>query len=163
MTGRTYVCKYNCDKPILVGVDDYVKVGNRYAHETCHKHHEEKAKQYTLLTDYIQNLYAPHEPDWKLITSQIKRYEKEGMTYYGMRYTLEYFFTIKGGKIDPNFGVGIIPYQYKKAQSYYSQIQNTIQKTEQVLAEEKKEAPREEIIIIESSRDSRKKLIDFSY
>lgn len=42
------------------------------------------------------------------------------MTYYGMRYTLEYYYIVRKNKIDKDAGIGIIPYQYKKAQSYYT-------------------------------------------
>ena len=34
-----------------------------------------------------------------MIGTQIQRYKDEGMTYYGMRYTLEYYYIVRKNKI----------------------------------------------------------------
>lgn len=156
------VCPY-CKVSFNIDTEEYVKVKNRYAHKSCWEQHEKDAQELRVLTDYIKKLYAPYEPDWAMIGTQIKRYKDEGMTYYGMKYTLEYFFTIKKNKIDKDTGIGIIPYQYKKAQSYYTKQKNIYTKTAEILATpDKLEEQKEEVVIIES-KPVEKKLIDFSY
>ena len=51
-----------------------------------------------------------------LITSQLKRMIDEGMTYSGIRYALWYSINVKQM---PYRGVGIIPYVYKEAKTYW--------------------------------------------
>lgn len=51
-----------------------------------------------------------------LITSQLKRMTDEGMTYSGIRYALWYSINVKQM---PYRGVGIIPYVYEEAKTYW--------------------------------------------
>ena len=51
-----------------------------------------------------------------LITSQLKRMTDEGMTYSGIRYALWYSVNVKQM---PYKGVGIIPYVYEEAKTYW--------------------------------------------
>ena len=161
-TTKKVICKY-CGASFNRDIEPYVKVSNRYAHAERHKVQEEHTQQLRKLTDYIKRLYSPHEPDWRMIGTQIQRYKDEGMTYYGMYYTLEFFFVVKGNKVDPNVGIGIIPYQYKKAQAYYQNLNNTYTQAAKIEAQEKVEiGQKQEVVIIENKRPQ-KKLIDFSY
>lgn len=161
-TTKKVICKY-CGVSFNRDIEPYVKVSNRYAHKKCHEQHLQEASQLRQLTDYIKKLYSPYEPDWNMIGTQIKRYRDEGMTYYGMLYTLEFFFDIKGNKIDKNSGIGIIPYQYKKAKAYYENINNTFTQAAKISSTESINiGQKQEIIIIENNKTG-KKLIDFEY
>lgn len=161
-TTKKVICKY-CGVSFSRDIEPYVKVNNRYAHKKCHEQHLLEASQLRQLTDYIKKLYSPYEPDWNMIGMQIKRYRDEGMTYYGMLYTLEFFFGIKGNKIDKNSGIGIIPYQYKKAKAYYENINNTFTQAAKISSTESINiGQKQEIIIIENNK-TEKKLIDFEY
>lgn len=159
---NTRKCVY-CNASINISTEEYVKVGNRYAHKNCYEEKLEHNKQRRDLNDYIKYLFLPYEPDWKMIGSQIKRYEDEGMSLYGMRYTLEYFYAIKRNKIDYEKGIGIIPYAYKEAQSYYKNVNNM--KTQKIKIENSGDVGvdhNEEIIFIDNPTTT-KKLIDFTY
>ena len=159
---KKVICKH-CGASFSRDIEPYVKVSNRYAHKECHEKHLQETAQHRQLTDYIKELYSPAEPDWTMIGTQIKRYKDEGMTYYGMLHTLEYFFTIKGNKVDRTAGIGIIPYQYKKAKAYYENINNTFTQAAKVSATESINiGQKQEVIIIENKRPE-KKLIDFDY
>ena len=162
MAVKKVICKY-CGVEFNKDLEPYEKVSNRYAHKACYDNKQLEIQQKRELTDYIQRLYYPYEPDWKMVTAQIKRYKDEGMTYYGMLHTLEFFFKIKGNKVDKNLGIGIIPYQYKKATAYFKNLNETyakslaIQENDNIDIQEK-----EEVIVIENPA-STKKLLDFEY
>lgn len=160
--GKVYKCKY-CGVQFSTDNELYVKVGNRYAHAECYKKHQEETQQLRKLTDLIKSLYTTKEPNWNIIGTQIKKYKDEGMTYYGMYYTLEYFFIIKKNDINKSAGIGIIPYQYKKAQDYYKNINNIYtQKAKVEQSKEKLQEQKEEVVIITNEKPH-KKLIEFNY
>ena len=72
------------------------------------------ATERKALLDYIKEL----DPNANFIAigSQLKRMITEGMTYSGIRYALWYSVNVKQM---PYKGVGIIPYVYKEAKSYW--------------------------------------------
>lgn len=140
-----------------------VKQGNRYAHIQCTGHAEGEAADFRRLTDLIQQLYKPLDPDWKLITAQIKRYKQSGKTYMGMYYTLSYFFIVKKNDIRKGKGIGIIPYVYNEARTYYTRAQNTHTKTEDIKNRSKLDISQNENVITLVNKKPKKKLLDFNY
>ena len=72
------------------------------------------AAERKALLDYIKEL----DPNANFIAigSQLKRMIDEGMTYSGIRYALWYSINVKQM---PYRGVGIIPYVYKEAKTYW--------------------------------------------
>ena len=69
---------------------------------------------------------------------------------------------VEKNKIDKDAGIGIIPYQYKKAQSYYANQKGIYAKAAKIRESDLDITQKEEIIIIEA-KPVEKKLIDFSY
>lgn len=159
-------CLY-CKELIDREVDEFIKIKNRYAHFSCYEVHykeEQKIKEeYRKLTDLIKDLYKPYEPDWKLITAQIKKYKDEGMTYMGMYYTLYLFFVIEKNNIRKSAGVGIIPYKYETARKYYERVDNNYGKAAQIQQKEKIDVQQTENIITITQKKPTKKLLDFDY
>lgn len=143
--------------------EEYIKVGNRYSHLECFNKHKEESDAFKKLTDLIKRLYKGNEPDWNMIGTQIKRYRDEGMTYYGMYYTLIYFFEIKKNNVIKDKGIGIIPYTYKKAQSYYKNINNVYTQTAKIESSDKINIEQTENIVIIENKSPEKKLMDFKY
>ena len=72
------------------------------------------AAERKALLDYIKEL----DPNANFIAigSQLKRMIDDGMTYGGIRYALWYSINVKQM---PYKGVGIIPYVYKEAKTYW--------------------------------------------
>ena len=155
-------CKY-CKQQFNKEHDAWVKVSTRYAHASCHEAAQEDAKKLRKLTDLIKSLYAPLEPDWKMIGSQLQRYKDEGMTYDGMYYTLTYFFIIKKNDINKSKGVGIIPYAYDKAKAYYKNVNDTYTKTAEVNQRDTIDVEQTENIVNIVQKKPDKKLISFTY
>lgn len=155
-------CKY-CGQEFDREYTECVKVSTRYAHTECYEKAQQEAAELRKLTDLIQSLYYPQEPNWNLIGSQLKRYRDEGKTYMGMYYTLTYFFVIKENNIHDSKGVGIIPYMYHKAKAYYQNIDNTYTKTAEVTQRDKIDVEQTENIITIIHKKPTKKLLDFTY
>ncbi len=143
--------------------EDFVKIKTRYYHAKCAESLEAELKDYRELTDLIQELYKPDEPNWGTIGAQLKRYKNEGMTYKGMFYTLTFFFTIKGNSIQKGAGVGIIPHMYKQARAYYQNMDNTYTKAAEVKATKDLGVEQTENIVIVTQKKREKKLLDFDY
>lgn len=74
------------------------------------------------LTDYVQT-YAP-DTDWIRFVAQVKSMVKEySMTIGGIQYTLWYMREHQGMVFDGD-GLGLVPWWYNKAQSYYHWLQD---------------------------------------
>lgn len=159
---RKVKCRY-CGQEFDRECIEYVKLNTRYAHASCHEAAKQEAKELKQLTDLIQSLYYPKEPNWGLTCKQIQKYKDEGMTYMGMYYTLTYFFIIQKNDIHKSKGVGIIPYVYDRAKNYYKNIDNVYTKTAEVQQKEEMNIEQTENIITIHHQKPKKKLMDFTY
>lgn len=146
-------CPY-CGRYFMIASTDCVQIiykkNKRYAHRECALKNEVYAtpedKNLANLLDYVSSLFQEQYDD-SLVRKQIKEYERTyDYSYDGMRKTLEYYYTIKKGDIKKAKGIGIIPYVYKEAQTYYFEIWKAQQRNKH-LTEEKYQAPKEEIKI----------------
>lgn len=106
----------------------------RYAHQRCfenvkihapelvgYKNQEDLDKE--ELEKYLQNLFDenPLNPKVKKQLIQFRRNYK--FTYKGMLNTLKWWFDITGHSVDlANNGIGIIPYIYEDAKTYYQNL-----------------------------------------
>lgn len=72
------------------------------------------AAERKALLDYIKELYP--NANFIAIGSQLKRMTDDGMTYSGIRYALWYSVNVKQM---PYKGVGIVPYVYEEAKTYW--------------------------------------------
>ena len=102
MSKSSYVkCKF-CSQQFDREKEEYVKIGNRYAHSSCYDLKQKEAAEKRQVTDLILELYKPYEPDWGMIGQQLSRYKDAGMTYPGMYYALKYS---KAKNLNPLFHV----------------------------------------------------------
>lgn len=103
-----------------------VKSGTRrYAHYTCDPAGEkvpladDYSPELQELKDYIAELFG-NDVNWALVTKQIKKYQEEnGYSLTGILKSLKYFFEIKNGDKDKSHGIGIVPFVYQDAYTYY--------------------------------------------
>ena len=106
--------------------EPFVKIGRRYAHETCYqKQNPDTIKQDIAKEDfyaYIKEKYGNDYP-YVAISKQAESYIKQyGFTYSGMLKTLKWFYEIQGGKKENARGIGIIPYIYENAKQHYYKL-----------------------------------------
>lgn len=114
------------------------------------------------LKDYINKLFGTYA-NWALIMKQIKDYHKnQNMTYSGIKKTLQYFYEINNNKVEiGNGGIGIVPYQYQKANNYFYSIWAAKQKNKDVKIEDM--VAKEEVIVIKPPQRKVKKRKLFSF
>lgn len=134
---RLVKCKY-CGESIDRDTEEYVQVGNRYAHKKCHEEYQaaEQAKAQEIkakraeqkddiapILDFVWEICNKHNVDFGKIQLQINRYLADNMTASGILKTLNYYYIIKGHKnnID-EIGLGIVPYYYNEAKAYYAKM-----------------------------------------
>lgn len=140
----------------------FLHIKNRYYHKSCYEAAEaqktEEEKEYELLVEYIKRLFNISTLTVK-INRQIKDYkENKGYSYKGIRKTLQYWFDIKGNSLEKaNGGIGIVPYCYEQAVTYWRAIWEA-QKFNQQVEISKIEIPVREIHIPTPERQPMVKL-----
>lgn len=138
------VCKQQFDRDKIEAVKMSAR---RYAHATCVLKQgslEDKAKAEQILAEqakqqkdlialeeYIKKMFGAEEDIALIIRirKQINTFRDEyKYTYSGILKSLIYFYEIKGNKIDKaNGGIGIVPYVYDEAKTYYQRLWKTHQ------------------------------------
>ena len=121
------VCKQEIDK----SKDDWIMPSrNWYFHKTCYgkfkegKEIKSDADYEVLIFDYIaRDLKVSY--DYYKIHAQIQNFVKSGMTRKGILFTLKYYYDRNGKE---NWergygGIGIVPYCYKDATEYWTNIE----------------------------------------
>lgn len=111
----------------------------RYAHKSCQEEklasESKQEKDKRLLEEYIKQLFGYSSLPPKVV-KQIQTYAHDlehNYTYSGMLKTLRYFFEVRGNSIEKaNGGIGIIPYVYDEAFSYWRAIWEAQQKNEHI-------------------------------
>lgn len=163
---HTVICKY-CGIKFDRDKYPFVQVSSRrYAHKECaeveEKELEEKKSEKTELDNYIMELFNEDYVNPR-IQKQIKQYVEEyDYTYSGIRKTLIYFYEVKGNSIKKsNGGIGIVPYIYNEAYSYYYLIEKAKQVNQDKNLERFK--LKEEIVHIKSPERKIRKKRFFSF
>jgi len=121
LMAKCYYCGLMFDR----NEEEFVAINSRrYAHKACHeKIQSEKTqdeKDYEALTQYIKKVFGYTTIPAK-ITRQITDYKKQyDFTYSGMLKALTWWFDVKKNTTEnTNGGIGILPYIYNDAKTYY--------------------------------------------
>lgn len=131
---RKVKCLY-CGISFDRDIEEFVPIKNRYAHKSCYDKEMEKRsieeKALADLEDYIKKIFQEDYVNAR-IRSQIKRMrEQYNYSYTGILKSLIYFFEVKKNPIEKaNGGIGIVPYVYKDAYTYYYNLHLAQQKNE---------------------------------
>ena len=117
-------CFY-CNEYFDRNQEEWIAVNSRrYAHKKCYENAElnktQEEKDYEELIKYIKKVFGYTTISSK-ISKQITDYRKEyNFTYSGMLKALVWWFDIKNNSIEAaNGGIGILPYIYNDAKTYY--------------------------------------------
>lgn len=123
-------CKY-CKKEFRKSETEYIQITNsQYAHVSCAELESKREKtDAEKLDDYIMKLFG-YDYVPPRAKKQINEYiEEYNYTYSGMLKALIYYYEIKGGDTEQaHDGVGILPYIYETAKSYYFNLWQAQQK-----------------------------------
>lgn len=133
-----------CQQPMdldTMKVEEWTKPAiNQYYHTECYRDYAKKINTalsknagpalemtvdedvwYNAIYFYFNNdLKAPRS--FSLFVPQWKQYLKQGLTPKGIYFTLRYCYDIKGMDLrKSNGGIGIVPYMYKEATTYWAE------------------------------------------
>ena len=117
-------CFY-CNQMFDRNAEEFVLVNSRrYAHKQCHEKVQagksQDEKDYEALVNYVKQVFKYSVVPAK-ITRQITDYKRQySFTYSGMLKALVWWFEVKKNSVDAaNGGIGILPYIYNDAKTYY--------------------------------------------
>lgn len=107
--------------------EPHVHVKNRYWHTACFNQEKKELSQSEQaikeLEDYICNLFKTDYVSPRIrrqISNMISQYN---FTHSGILGSLKYWFEVKDGSIEKsNNGIGIVPYIYQDASTYYESL-----------------------------------------
>ena len=136
--GRMVKCAF-CKE--LVDKDICIRYNEKNYHQSCYNDYLDKKE----ILKYVARLFGFKNEDkpGPVINSQLKTFmTKYNYTYKGILNALVYFYDVKNGsKAKANEGIGIVPYIYDEAQTYYYNLHNKQEKVAQVIEKQLKEQP----------------------
>jgi hypothetical protein len=161
------ICPY-CKLKFDADKEEYIKPNSqRYAHKKCYE--EACANQKKEETDrdkvieYIRQLFGNQNINprvWK----QLKQYTEEyHYTYKGILNALIYAFEVRKNDVSKaRGGVGIVPYVYQDANQYFTDIEKSNQKNEEILQQQNTRYKIVEVYIpVPERRPARKRKFNF--
>ena len=122
LMAKCYYCGSSFDR----NSEEFVAVNaRRYAHKKCYdeiqSNKTQEEKDYEALENYIKLKFDYNNIMPAKISKQITNYKKEyNFTYSGMLKALIWWFDIQKHTLEgTNGGIGILPYIYNDAKTYY--------------------------------------------
>lgn len=121
--GKTMVKCLYCNEYFDRNSEPFQKVGRRYAHQNCYDENFSDEDFYKeKIFEFVKNIFGANYK-YQQIEVQRKRFIKSGMTNKGIYDALKYYFEVKNGSIERSEGrIGIVPYVYDDAESYYKNL-----------------------------------------
>ena len=119
-----------CGKQFDANEVPYIKIGRRYAHESCSDSKEIKEEiEKDAFYQTVKKIYGS-EYNYMLINTQCESFiATYGYTWSGMRACLHWFYEINHGSLEEGHGgVGIIPFIYDQVRDYYTKLYKTQEK-----------------------------------
>lgn len=90
----------------------------------------EKQELIAWICDLFEIKQCPQQ-----ILGQIHRFTRErGYSYKDIARALAFYVEVDGGKLEPKYGIGIVPFVMERAQAYFRQLER--EKEQQVKAAE---------------------------
>ena len=119
------ICGQTIDRNIeREDVDWIMPSKNWFYHKSCYENWKQSTPENDdayigFIYDYIsRDLKVKY--DYYMCEAQRRKFIQENMTNKGIFFTLKYFYDIKGGDWDKSHGgIGIVPFIYKEACSYW--------------------------------------------
>ena len=105
--------------------DEKYKYSGKTHCKECYEAKVNEHNEYKHLLEYISTLFQIDIPTPTLMKQVRDLHDKYDFTYPGIEYCLWYCKYIKGMNMDIKYGIGIVYYEYKNAESYYER-QNKI-------------------------------------
>lgn len=154
---------YYCGNPLNIAEEEFRKpVTNRYAHLKCYE------KNYQPDDSFIEEIYKLLKElggNYQFLQCEKQRQQfvqKFGYTNEGIYYALKYYYFVEKGDYNKSEGrIGIVPYVYDRAKSYYNNLEKEQKAIGKVVAAQKKENPIQ-MEIKKGRKSPKKKYIDLN-
>lgn len=91
-------------------------------HKTCYEAIQRQKKNRDELLTYISLKYNVEFPTGYMLKQITDYHNKRGYSYKAMLATLKYMFEVEKVTTKEGVGIGLLPYYFEKAKSYYSKI-----------------------------------------
>lgn len=116
-----------CGELIDRNTEQFVDHSPWFAHQTCYdKREAEKSQEerdFDELIEYCRSLYGRTFDFPKTVRLAKSYHNNMGLTYTGIRRTMEYTYVIRKESLEKGNGsIGIVPYKYDEANRYYYSI-----------------------------------------
>lgn len=91
------------------------------------------------LIDWICDLFEIEQCPQQIL-GQIHRFTRErGYSYKDIARALAFYTEVDGGKLEPKYGIGIVPFVMERAQAYFRQLEFEKEQQKQAAAAHKKD------------------------
>lgn len=101
---------------------DAIDTDSATFHRTCYEAIQRQKKNREELLNYIALKYNVEFPTGYMLKQITDYHNKRGYSYKAMLATLRYMFEVEKIPTKEGVGVGLIPFYFEKAKSYYSKI-----------------------------------------
>lgn len=150
----------------IEGVDWINPKTNYFYHKSCYdswkkSEPNEDAEYKEFIYDFIsRDMKVPY--DFHKCEAQRKKFLKENMTNKGIFYSLKYYYELKHGDWNKGYGgIGIVPYIYKEACTYWANKERQNKGILQSIEEQMKKAQTQEVKVIHKKKKKKKADFDF--
>lgn len=148
---------YYCGETFDANTTEFVRIGTRYAHQTCHDRRDAETKAKDSMYEYLRDEVFGPKYDYQKIERQSKSFmEKFHYTRQGIYNAVKYWFGVKGNSAEKaNGGIGIVPWIYEEAQEYARYLDTQASKPITVVSD------LEPVVVKVNQPNRKKRILDF--
>lgn len=111
-----------CKEKVDPLAENAIDIENATLHRECYERTQREKKNRQDLLDYISLKYDIEFPTGYMLRQISDYYDKRGYSYKAMLATLRFIFEVEKVPVKEGVGVGLIPFYFEKAKSYYSKL-----------------------------------------
>ena len=124
-------------------------------HKICLENKKDRDELYALVCT-IFHFKAPGPR----VYTQVKKYIADGCTYRGIIRAVDYFFNVKNNPIEKaNNGLGIVPFVYEEANTYFDRIEYKKKKIAESVTQF---SSNKRIVVLKPSEEVKKQIYDMN-
>lgn len=99
---------------------NFEKASKGFYHIECYQQISKNKNDTEALFDYLREIWGEGFINYPLLQKQIKEFTlRNNMTVQGIMGTVIYITDVKKIRLNPQMGLGLVPYHYSKARSHF--------------------------------------------
>lgn len=111
-----------CKEKVDPLAENAIDIENSTLHRECYERSKREKENLNNLLDYISLKYNIEFPTGYMLKQVSDYRNKRGYSYKAMLATLKYIFEVEKVPLKEGVGLGLIPFYFEKAKSYYAKI-----------------------------------------